>query len=231
MLSGFANLAAYLQTLTNDQIAIVGTIQGFSAAGFLDTSAIGGTNYTPLDATADYPQSYMAIGAGGAAAGSAYENFYTNNMATTFDVFATGSLIEDATGNYNFQSSGTFEYMVSPNDPNNGSGQSTVTLLNVGSLFRYNQFSYPDKVVFYSPANQTNGFWLMKLQRDNLDNLDFNANCGAMANSAKQQTDVTSCGKFYRQDRATPQRKRAPLCSCRMISPLSIPSSWHFSSR
>ena len=80
---GSQNLAAYLQTLTNDQIAIVGTIQGFSAAGFLDTSAIGGTNYTSLDATADYPQSYMAIGAGGAAAGSAFENFYTNNMATT----------------------------------------------------------------------------------------------------------------------------------------------------
>ncbi len=194
---GSQNLAAYLQTLTNDQIAIVGTIQGFSAAGFLDTSAIGGTNYTSLDATADYPQGYMAIGAGGAAPGSAYENFYTNNMATTFDVFATGALIEDATGNYNFQPSGTFEYLVSPNDPNNGSGQSTVTLLNVGSLFRYNQFSYPGKVVFYSAANQTNGFWLMKLQRDNLDNLDFNANCGAMANSAKQQTDVTSCGKFY----------------------------------
>ena len=195
--SGSSNLAAYLNTLTNDQIAIVGTIQGFTAAGDLDTSAIGGTNYTSLDATGDYPRSYMAIGAGGAAPSSAYENFYTDNMATTFDVFATGALIEDATGNYNFQPSGTFEYLVSPNDPNNGSGQSTVTLFNIGSLFRYNQFSYPGKVVFYSPVNQTNGFWLMKLQRNNLDNLDFDTNCGATANSAKQQTDVTSCGKFY----------------------------------
>ena len=191
---GSQNLAAYLQTLTNDQIAIVGTIQGFSAAGFLDTSAIGGTNYTPLDATADYPQSYMAIGAGGAAAGSAYENFYTNNMATTFEVFATGALIEDATGNYNFQPSGTFEYMVSPNDPNNGSGQSTVTLLNTVSLPPYSQFSYPDKVVFYSPANQTNGFWLITLQRDNLA---FNPHWIFTANSAKQQTDVTFGGTFY----------------------------------
>jgi hypothetical protein len=194
---GSQNLAAYLQTLTNDRIAIVGTIQGFSAAGDLDTSAIGGTNYTSLDATGDYPQSYMTIGAGGAAAGSAYENFYTNNMAKTLDASATGALIEDTTGNYNFQPSDTFEYQVTPNDPNNGSSQSTVTLFNIGSLFRYNQFSYPGKVVFYSPANQTNGFWLMKLQRNNLDNLDFDTNCGAAANSAKQQTDVNDCGTFY----------------------------------
>ncbi len=194
---GSTNLAAYLQTLTNNQIVIVGTIQGFSAAGDLDTSAIGGTNYTSLDATGDFPQSYMAIGAGGAAPGSAYENFYTNNMATTFDAYATGALIEDTTGNYNFQPSDTFEYLVTPNDPNNGSSQSTVTLFNIGSLFRYNQFSYPQKVVFYSSANQTNGFWLMRLQRNNLDNLDFDTNCGAAANSAKQQTDVNNCGTFY----------------------------------
>jgi Bacterial Ig-like domain (group 3) len=193
---GSYQLATYLQSLPNTQIAIVGTDWEYDAAGDLDTSAIGGTNYTPLNGATSYPLGYMAIGAGGAAPGSAYENFYTKAMNVVFDPFATGVLVEDAYANYNFQSSVAVEYLVTPNDPTNNN-QSTVTLFNMGSFFRYNQFTYPGKVVFYSTANQTNGFWLMKLQRDSLDNLAFNTNCGAAANQAKQQTDVTTCGTFY----------------------------------
>jgi len=186
-------LATYLQSLPNTQIAIVGTDWLYDAAGFLDTSAIGGTNYTPLNGATNYPSGYMAIGAGGAAPGSAYENFYTKAMNVVFDPFATGILVEDAYGNYNFQSSLAVEYLVTPNDPANNN-QSTVTICNVKSLAPYSQFSYPNKVVYFSPANQTNGYWLLTLQRDNLG---FNQNWTFTANQTKQQTDVTNGGTFY----------------------------------
>ena len=102
-------------------------------------------------------------------------------------------LVEDVNGNYNFQPSLAVEYLVAPNDQAN-SNLSTVTLFNVGSLSQYSQFSYPEKVVFYSPSSQSGGYWMLKLQRDNL-NID--PNCGAIANQAKQQTDVPACGTFY----------------------------------
>jgi hypothetical protein len=101
--------------------------------------------------------------------------------------------VEDPYGNYNFQSSLTVEYLVTPNDPANNN-QSTVTIYNVGTLSPYSQFSYPDKVVFHSPAGQTNGYWLFTLQ---LNNLGYNDNWTFTANSAKQQTDITNCGAFY----------------------------------
>ena len=186
-------LKTYLGTLTADEIVIVGTNWLHNADGNLDTSAIGGTDYSSISQTGNtYPRGYMAIGAGGAAPGSAYENYYTDSIGT-IDPFATGMLTEDANGDYNFQSSGTFEYIVNPNDATNNN-LTTITLLNVGSLPQYNQFSYPDKVVFYSPANQINGYWLLILERDNLN---FSQQCGATANSAKQQTDVMNCGSFY----------------------------------
>ncbi len=200
------DLSAYLATLTSNEIVVVGTNSGYLTAASLDTTPIGGTDYTPLNPTNDYPLGYMAIGAGGAAPGSAYESFHTTNMAATFDEFATGALIEDVTGNYNFQPSGTFEYLVTPNDPNNGSGQSTVTLLNTASLAPYSQFSYPNKVVYYSPANQTNGYWLLTLQRDDLG---FNQHWIFNANSAKQQTDVTFGGTFYATGSSDPQTQVA----------------------
>ena len=190
-----ANLSAYLKTLTSDQVVIVGTLwlQNADVSAAFDTRTIGGSWYglfVPFPTL--YPQGYMAIGAGGAAPGSAYENYYTK-LGGPVDPFATGMMVEDPYGHYNFQSSLAVEYLVTPNDPANNN-QSTVTIYNVGTLSQYNQFSYPGKVVFFSPANQTNGYWLLTLQRDNLN---FSTQCGAVANGAKQETDVPACGTFY----------------------------------
>lgn len=151
---GSYQLATYLQSLPNTQIAIVGADWEYDAAGDLDASAIGGTNYTPLNGATSYPLGYMAIGAGGAAPGSAYENFYTKAMDVVFDPFATGVLVEDAYGNYNFQSSLAVEYLVTPNDQANNN-QSTVTLAgsihNAGQSGKnYQTFSFIDQQV----ANQ-----------------------------------------------------------------------------
>ena len=190
-----ANLSAYLKTLTSDQVVIVGTLwlQSADVSAAFDTRTIGGSWYAPfVPFPTLYPQGYMAIGAGGAAPGSAYENYYTK-LSGPVDPFATGMMVEDPYGHYNFQSSLAVEYLVTPNDPANNN-QSTVTIYKVGTLSQYNQFSYPGKVVFFSPANQTNGYWLLTLQRDNLN---FTTQCGAVANSAKQETDVPACGTFY----------------------------------
>jgi hypothetical protein len=186
-------LSTYLKTLTADQVVIVGTNWGHNAEARLDTSAIGGTDYSKIQQTAgNYPRGYIAIGAGGAAPGSAYENYYTDGGGQV-DPFATGVMTEDPFGHYNFQSSNPIEYLVTPNDPENGN-QSTVTLYNMKSFNPYSQFSYPDKIVFHSPAGQTNGFWLFTLTRDSLapnPNWTFNAN------SQRQQTDITGAGTFY----------------------------------
>ena len=190
-----ANLSAYLKTLTSDQVVIVGTLwlQSADVSAAFDTRTIGGSWYAPfVPFPTLYPQGYMAIGAGGAAPGSAYENYYTK-LGGPVDPFATGMMVEDPYGHYNFQSSLAVEYLVTPNDPANNN-QSTVTIYKVGTLSQYNQFSYPGKVVFFSAANQTNGYWLLTLQRDNLN---FSTQCGAVANSAKQETDVPACGTFY----------------------------------
>src|ERR1700722_13774170 len=45
----------------------------------------------------------------------------------------------------------------------------TITLNGTASFSRYLGYNWPNKLVFYSPANATNGFWLLSLRRDNLD--------------------------------------------------------------
>ncbi len=188
------SMATYLGTLTSEDLVIAGSNFNAYPDSKLNTTAIGGTDFTNTKNfnNSNYPLGYIAIGAGGATPGSAFENYYTSSEQTV-DQFATGMLVEDVNGNYNFQPSLAVEYLVAPNDQAN-SNLSTVTLFNVGSLSQYSQFSYPEKVVFYSPSSQSGGYWMLKLQRDNL-NID--PNCGAIANQAKQQTDVPACGTFY----------------------------------
>jgi hypothetical protein len=187
-----SSLSSYLANLTSDEVVIVGTNWLHNADANLDTRAIGGTKYTMPQTGNTYPRGYMAIGAGGAAPGSAYENYYTDNT-TPINPYAKGMMEEDSNGNYNFTPSGTIEYRVTPNDQANNN-LSTVTLYNTGFLFRYNAFSYPDKVVFFSPTGKTNGYWMLKLQRADLD---YDQNSNTTANTTKQETDITNIGTFY----------------------------------
>jgi hypothetical protein len=215
-----AALSTYLSTLPSNDLVIVGTNYGKNAAtsplNFLDTTSIGGSRYpcvatnVPQYCVPDSPLGYVTIGAGGAAPGSAYENYYTSRTSLVTP-FATGMLVEDANGNYNFQSSAAVEYMASPNDQSSA-GESTVTLLNMRPYPRYSEFTYANKVVFHSPTGQTNGFWLLPIQRDYLD---YDQNCTTTANSGSQQTDVY-CGTFYptgSSDSATATAAYASLAS------------------
>src|SRR6202041_2346809 len=103
------SLATYLNTRVNpNDLVAVGTVLGSNADAVLDTTPIGGTNYTVGVDGGGAPNGYMAIGVGGAAGGQAYENYYTNKTASVLP-FATGMLVEDVNGNYNFQSANAEE--------------------------------------------------------------------------------------------------------------------------
>ena len=201
----------YLKGLSSSDLVVLGTKLGQNTdapqgAGYFDTNAIGGTAYncnsscTAKAQSQEVPLGYLIIGASGAASGSAYENYATSPAYESFGSFATGLLEEDANGNYNYQSSNAVEYATVPNDASNNN-QTTITLNGTASFSRYLGYNWPNKLVFYSPANATNGFWLLSLRRDNLDfvsgeNGNFQ-NCTSLGNNAKQQTDMTSCGQFF----------------------------------
>jgi hypothetical protein len=212
-LANGAAVSSYIKSLSSGDLVILGTNSGQqtdadNGNGYFDTSAIGGTQYNcpsgggckEPSQTVETPLSYLIIGAGGAAPGSAYENYDTKPAYEAFNSFATGTLQEDANGNYNYQSSTPVEYMVVPNDPSNNN-QSTITLTGTASLSRYSGYNWPNRLVFYSPSSTSNGFWLLYLRRDDLDFVAGQSgnyqNCFSAGNTAKQQTDMTSCGQFF----------------------------------
>jgi hypothetical protein len=202
-----SELKNYLSTLASNELVIVGTTANAGstvATDQIDTTPIGGSVYNcalhpcggePSQSILQ-PLSYLTIGAGGAQAGTAYENFDIYQIGEQYGAFATGMLVEDVSGNYNFQSAQAVEYTVNP-DP----AQSTVTIYGTRSFSRYSDYTKPDTLVFYSPTGVTNGYWLLVLRRDDLD---FVAgpptnyeNCQAVTDPALPQTNEKECGTFY----------------------------------
>ncbi len=158
---------------------------GEQRCGGLDTTPIGG-NYGNDATVANYPQGYM-IGAGHATPG-AYESYYTNNDYTGTVPTATGMMVEDVNGNYNFQPTDTAEYFVAPNDPDNN---------NLSSVTIFNQPFANTTMVYTPPSNQgTNGFWLLKLNRATLSS---DPGCSQGANPPPNQISLINCGTFTRQ--------------------------------
>jgi hypothetical protein len=218
-----SHLKSYLATLNSSELVIVGSnfnVNSDAAGGHgqLNTAAIGGTAYNCLNASncsslpsttvtsADIPLGYMAIGVGGAASGSAYENYYGQNYNWVLvNPHATGMLVEDSNGNYNFQPSTAVEYTVVPNDPAN-SGVSTITVGSVPGdpYYTNNLFSK-----LYTPPGGTgqNGMWMLILQRSTLYSLPFDvpsppppvANQDACTQTGNNDTVAVfhGCGMFY----------------------------------
>jgi hypothetical protein len=199
-------LKSYLNTLTSDDLVIVGTTSNSpsdagSGLGVLDTSAIGGTVYNCLSIVSvcgtsqplqkfslDKPLGYLAIGVGGASSspGQAYESYNLPNETGVTQPYAFGMLSEDAYGNYNFQSSTALEYTVSPGGP---SGQAYISLVSPPS--------YPNQTVTLNPpsgSNGLNGFWLMILDRADptLSLTGPNAYCASSSG-----TQFSNCGTFF----------------------------------
>ena len=235
------DLTTYLKTLTSDDLVIVGSNQGIdsdakTAAHQLDTSAIGGTAYNCIKqsdcnslpsttvTSQDIPRGYIAIGVGGAASGSAYENYYaTNGDWWTVVPYATGMLVEDVNGNYNYQPSGAVEYTVIPNDTNN-SGVSTVTVgTGPGSPYYAKGQLWKTYRPPVSPGQ--NGFWLLRLQRSTLFSVPLDlpppppstANQDACPQSGASSDGKTvyfnSCGQFYATNVSDPKAATAAYTS------------------
>ncbi len=213
-------LAAYLQSLTANDLVIVGNnyftnTDAGSGGGYFDTTAIGGTAYncsaTPvsnsncgkLASSNNVPQGYIAIGAVGAASGTAFENYYLSNESSysSSDPGAAGILTEDANGNYNFQStglrifpglqtSGPVEYIVNPGTSSTSS--SSVTLVNP---------PFSSNTVYTSPTiSGAGGYWLLILNRADLSQITpygapSSYSCSSSSNSGV--INYTGCGLFF----------------------------------
>ena len=118
--SSSADLKSKLAGLTKGaEIVLVGTTLYNNADAGLDTTAIGGTNYSTYGAEWQ-PQGYAAIGISGANAGSAYESYYLASdvgKAYMQDPFANGLLAVDQHSNFNFHAGNNMQFQVFPNDP------------------------------------------------------------------------------------------------------------------
>ncbi len=195
------------QSSVPNDLVIVGTnyTQGtdaWSGAGVFDTRAIGGHafNCSPnsnLGACAaggqavspDIPVQYLAIGVLNAKAGSAFEYYYNSNESSVASpAFAYGMLVEDASGNYNFQPTMNVEYTVAP-----GVDASSTSVTVTGQP--YGPTASSTKVVYTPPSGSANGFWLLTLRRDTLGEV---TQCPRQTNPTNSsEIDVPNCGTFY----------------------------------
>jgi hypothetical protein len=164
------------------EIVLVGTTLNNNADSGLDTTAIGGTNYSSYSA-AWQPQGYAAIGVSGAAPGSAYESYYLPGdvgKAYQTNPFAKGLLAVDGNNNYNFHAGNNIQFEVHPNDPDGGT--SFVFVAEGKTIHGWN------------PPAGSNGFWLLILDR--VTSLPIDASY-ASGSPCQPYSDAETCGTFY----------------------------------
>ncbi len=168
------DLTAALKLFTANDLVIAGSSWGANPQSKLDTTPIGGTNYGVANFPGnDFPQGYIVVGVGGAAAGQAYENASTDESgAYNVDTWArvNGLLTIDESGYYNFHPSDYSEFTVRP--------LSSSPSISVG----------PAK---YTPPSGANGFWLLLLERRYLFSLP---GCDPSPSDSNLYPD---CGTFY----------------------------------
>jgi len=163
------------------EIVLVGTTEYNNADSGLDTTGIGGTNYSSYP-SAWQPQGYAAIGVSGAAPGSAYESYYLASdvgQAYQTNPFANGLLVKDQYANYNFHAGNLVQFEVYPNNP----------LYGTSSVFTS---SSPAQFAWVPPVGSSNGFWLLTLDRVTLLPIDLNQ--GATPDCNLQ---AVVCGQFF----------------------------------
>ncbi|CAN5703201.1 hypothetical protein BH10ACI4_BH10ACI4_08190 [soil metagenome] len=186
------SLAAYLKTLTPNDLVVVGTTYGHNADTGLDTSSIGGSAWGTNNVSVYYPRGYMVIGAGGAAANSAYESFYSDSgNSPALPTFAFGMLQEDQNGNYSFQPSDAVEYIVSPNDTGYNN---SIIRIGIPPRFQSGAYKYD---VYTAPANNgVGGYWLLVLDRTTSQTKTA-CPTGPAPGHAITDALFNGCGTFY----------------------------------
>jgi hypothetical protein len=183
-----STFTSWLKKYPSTYLVIAGTtgLPSDVLAGDVDTSSIGGTNFANWKGS--FPNSYMVIGSPGQAPGTAYEN------RRSADAFATGSLLEDANGNYNFQSTDIIEYAIEPQDPTYY-GNPTIEM-NVPQNLRVHGETRLE-LIANATAGQ-NGLWLLVLDRSNpMPQASENTSGCYDAGLTNGVRAMQNCGTFY----------------------------------
>jgi hypothetical protein len=178
-------------------LVIAGTTLFHNAGPALNTTSIGGTNYSKVPA-AQLPRGYMAIGEGGASGGATESYYLTSWLDVDPDPGSylpqlNGILSTDATANYNFHPTDNTTFSVV-----NTQGDAGPTQIQVNNTL--------SSVTYAPPANSANGFWLLALKRTSLGNLE----------SCDTNVSPTPCGVFYQTgntDATTAQQQLTALGS------------------
>jgi hypothetical protein len=149
-----SNLSSSLErNLNTSDLVILGTTPGSVAPSGLDTSSLGGTNYSKVPSNL-YPQEYSMIGVPGATAGTAHESYSVPPGAEApieYHAALNGTLMLDQNGNYNYVPSGDVSFQVTSN------ASSSI------------QFSSPQYSAQYTAPPSTGGaFWLFVVEREQL---------------------------------------------------------------
>lgn len=164
------------------ELVLVGTTLNNNADAGLDTTAIGGTDYSAYPAKFQ-PQGYAAIGVPGAAVGSAYESYYVPaDLGTAYwrPPFADGILAQDG-ANYNFHAGHDIQFEVYPNNPN--TDNSNVYVADGSVVHGWGP-----------PAGSANGFWLLVLDRVTLLPIDASTASGS---PCQPSGFAQNCGQFF----------------------------------
>lgn len=181
-----SDLAPFAQTnlgrpLGSQDLVVMGTTPDKTAPAGLDTSSLGGNNYSSYPAST-YPQAYIIIGVPGATPGTAYDSFNVSpsnsHPDTSYLPSLNGTLMQDQNGNYNFIPSGDTTFQVH-SDTN--TGLSSITVGN-------NTYTVPAG---------TNYFWLLVLDRETLTPVNnYNYAPDSMQDCSATAT-MQSCGATY----------------------------------
>lgn len=168
-------LSATLARFTSSDLVIVHAVLHEASAALidhLDTTSIGGSNN--LSSISPGVCHYMAIGVPGAAPGTAYESYNYCNAAAPNQL--NGVLVKDPSGNYQFHASDLPEFYIVPNGPN---GQSSFTWGDLDALPTTAPNPMPAQTYYAAtiPAGGRGGFWLLELDRSNLQAV-FNSTYG-----------------------------------------------------
>lgn len=159
--------------LDDTDLVVFGTTPNHTALSGLDTSGLGGTDYTKADAV-HYPQQYVILGVKGATTGTAHESYrVTLDPQTSNFPNLTGTMLQDSNNNYNFVPDLETDFQVI---------SGTNASIKVGTN------------TYTPPSNGGNKFWLLVFDRTALQpvNTYNNGNFTACSGSGSQ-----ACGMLF----------------------------------
>jgi hypothetical protein len=167
------------RALDDTDLVVFGTTPNQTALTGLDTSSLGGTDFTKVDAS-KYPQRYVIVGVKGATPGTAHESYNVAGDPQTANFpQLTGTMLQDLNGNYNFVPDNETDFTVISGT------NASVQIMPNGIL----SSSYTP------PANASGKFWLMVFDRTVL-NPDNSYNTGTFT-ACTSGTASQSCGMLF----------------------------------